>query len=279
MQSNAAAVYRAMESARSDSLFKDPLSARLVGSLGIECPNAIPPWQMITRTRLIDDMVTAALDEGINCVINLGAGLDTRPYRLALPPTLRWIEADTAAVIEAKEQVLAAEQPQCKLMREKVDLADADARAAVLERALYGIEDALVITEDFLLQQDDVSVQQLGQQLWRCAPVCCWITDLVSPSALRRLQKQANSHLESERMKFAPLDGVAFFERMGWLPYEVRSLVKEAAWHNRLPVALKPLAAQTDPNPRKFGRRSWAGVVRFERSAYHPDTTSIDCSQ
>jgi O-methyltransferase involved in polyketide biosynthesis len=36
----------------------------------------------ISRTRFIDDAVLAALSQGIAQVVILGAGLDTRPYRL-----------------------------------------------------------------------------------------------------------------------------------------------------------------------------------------------------
>ena len=39
-------------------------------------------------------MLLEAVARGAGMVLNLGAGLDTRPYRLALPSTLRWIEGE-----------------------------------------------------------------------------------------------------------------------------------------------------------------------------------------
>ena len=40
--------------------------------------------------------------EGCRCVLNLAAGLDTRPYRLPLPKDTVWIEADLPAILEEK---------------------------------------------------------------------------------------------------------------------------------------------------------------------------------
>src|SRR5277367_665114 len=114
------AVYRAWESARSDALFKDPFAAQLAGEKGRAIAAVVPRqarsgWPMITRTTLIDDLILASIKDGCDCVLNLGAGLDTRPYRLALPPSLTRIEADLPATIEEKERLLAAEKPVCRL--------------------------------------------------------------------------------------------------------------------------------------------------------------------
>ena len=72
---------------------------------------------MVTRTKLIDDLVIASVQEDCDCVLNLAAGLDTRPYRLALPPSVLWIEADLPAMIEEKDRLLAEEKPVCRLAR------------------------------------------------------------------------------------------------------------------------------------------------------------------
>src|SRR5262249_27457285 len=93
------AVYRAWESARPDPLFSDPLAARLAGEKGRAIAALAPRqvrsgWPMIVRTRLMDDLVLKSLRDGCDCVVNLAAGLDTRPYRLPLADSLTWIEAD-----------------------------------------------------------------------------------------------------------------------------------------------------------------------------------------
>src|SRR5262249_21551140 len=63
-------------------------------------------------------------------VLNLGAGLDTRPYRMQLPSNLTWVEADRASIIHLKESRLFEEKPFCKLERVSCDLTDDSAREA-----------------------------------------------------------------------------------------------------------------------------------------------------
>src|SRR5215475_6275769 len=79
-------------------LFNDPLVKDLVGApiralmqfvsmrnLTMQQMDAITPGiygVQISRTRFIDDALQDALSQGIGQVVILGAGLDTRPYRL-----------------------------------------------------------------------------------------------------------------------------------------------------------------------------------------------------
>src|SRR4051812_32770729 len=92
--------YRALESERPDALFRDHLAQVLAGTRGREISESFgrtsrySRWSVIIRTVVIDQLLQKLAGEGVDTVLNLGAGLDTRPYRLALPPALRWIEVD-----------------------------------------------------------------------------------------------------------------------------------------------------------------------------------------
>src|SRR5689334_14127877 len=103
--------YRALESARKDALFRDPLAARLAGTRGPAIAATAPRstrngWFLIARTKKIDELVATCVREGCDRVLNLAAGLDTRPYRLELPPNLRWVEADLPALLDEKQRLL-----------------------------------------------------------------------------------------------------------------------------------------------------------------------------
>src|SRR5580698_5407285 len=93
------ALYRATESTRADALFNDPLAERLAGEQGRAIVANTPVtsrngWWLVARTKIIDDAIAEAIANGCDRVLNLAAGLDTRPYRLDLPADLQWIEAD-----------------------------------------------------------------------------------------------------------------------------------------------------------------------------------------
>ena len=116
------AAYRAEETQRKDALFRDPLAAILVGSLGAMIAtrtqsSRYTAWSVVIRTHIIDRFILDTIAENVDTVLNLGAGLDTRPYRLYLPANLRWIEIDFPVIIDHKEKIIKDEIPKCKLER------------------------------------------------------------------------------------------------------------------------------------------------------------------
>src|SRR5262245_53115728 len=114
--------FRAEEHERTDALFRDPLAARLAGEHGMTILKTVPKslvgaWSVVIRTVIIDDYIREAVADGVDTILNLGAGLDTRPYRMDLPATLRWIEVDYPHVIALKQERLAGDRPRCKIGR------------------------------------------------------------------------------------------------------------------------------------------------------------------
>lgn len=107
------AAARARESLRPDRLFDDPYAAALAGDRGpaimaaSERVTGSPNPYLPVRTRWFDDAVTDAVADGIDQVVLLGAGMDTRAFRLPLPADLDWYEVDHVQLFAAKEPVLA----------------------------------------------------------------------------------------------------------------------------------------------------------------------------
>jgi methyltransferase (TIGR00027 family) len=268
------AIYRARESQRPDALFNDPFAAQLGGELGARIAGELGSmhgngWPIIVRTRLIDDLVLQSLAEGCDRVLNLAAGLDTRPYRLRLPAELQWIEADLPAMVDEKTRMMATHAPACRLSREKVDLADAAARREFLTRALGGAKKALVLTEGLLVYLPAETVSDIARDLHAQPNVTWWMMDLSSPRVLAMLRARTRDRMSSDaQFQFAPPNGVAFFEPLGWRAREVKSLFRAAAKWRRLPLFLRLLAKvfRKDPSPRNPGRNPFAAVVRFERA-------------
>lgn len=265
------AVYRAIESARPDALFRDALADRLAGDRGrqilAKMPKAVHGWPMVIRTKAIDDLVLEAIADGADRVINLAAGLDARPFRLELPPELVWVEADLPEILDEKERILKRETPRCRVVRERVDLADAAARGRFLDRSLDGARRAVVVSEGLLIYLEAGAVMSLARDLASRAAIATWVLDLVSPTILRMLKRQVDDQFSrGVELRFAPKDGVAFLASQGWRPTAVRSLMRDAFRMNRLPWFLHPVALLPEPDPARPGRRPWSAVVRLERT-------------
>ncbi|MEV6426629.1 class I SAM-dependent methyltransferase [Nocardia sp. NPDC051463] len=268
------AAYRAVETTRPDALFRDPLADRLAGERGHAMAVAAPRimrngWPVVTRTKLIDDLVATSIQQGCDRVLNLAAGLDTRPYRMNLPEDFVWVEADLPKMTAEKDIALAAEAPRCTLIRRAVDLADADARAKFLDAALGPVgpqampaTKALVLTEGLLVYLDEGTVADLARALTR-PEIAWWLADITI--GMKRTRGNT-SMFENAPLRFEPTNGIAFFERLGWQPLEVEHLLVHARKLRRAPWFLVPFTYLRQPDPHAPGRYPWSGVVRLRHS-------------
>jgi methyltransferase (TIGR00027 family) len=263
------ALYRATESARTDALFRDPLAERLAGEQGRAIVANTPMtsrsgWWLVARTKIIDDAISAAIADGCDRVLNLAAGLDTRPYRLDLPPDFQWIEADLPQMLEEKAELLADQVPRCRLTRYAVDLADPVARKAFFDKALDGATNALVLTEGLLMYLEDADVTALSEALNR-PEVGWWMFDFGGPGLKRLMNKKVDGLLQNAPFIFAPENGLAYFEDLGWRVLESEYLMAAAKRFRRLPIFMWPALWGPQPNPRHPGKRPWSATALLTR--------------
>jgi methyltransferase (TIGR00027 family) len=221
------AFYRAEETKRPDALFRDPLAEKLIGPRGTALANEMSATarytrqNVVIRTYIIDRFIRELVATGVETFVNLGAGLDTRPYRLDLPSSVTWIEVDYPHMIEMKSEALANERPSVKLERIAMDLADVDARRTLFTRLNKGR--VAILTEGVLpyLSIDDVA--SLADDLHACSSFEFWICDYMAPETYKyindpkRLKKMKNAPF-----RFFPPDWFGFFSSHGWSVDEMR---------------------------------------------------------
>ena len=231
------AAFRAVEGQRSDAAFDDPLAAILVGERGRAIARSIPraamvEWGMIVRTSAIDRLINEALSAGVDTVLNLGAGLDTRPYRMKLPASLRWVEQDFPSIVELKNSKLVEQQPVCQLERVGIDLLDRPARNKLL--AQYGTtsKSTLVITEGLLSYFSVHEVATLASELHATASFRFWIQDFDNAGP-RRLPRGWAAKLKAAPILFKVKDWFEFFEKYGWRSSHVITSLEESQRINR----------------------------------------------
>ncbi len=251
------AVYRARESARPDAVFRDLLAARLAGVEGEAIADSLPAsrnaaWAVVARTFVIDQMVAAQVARGTDMVINLAAGLDTRPYRMRLPASLLWVEVDLPDLLAYKVEKLRGDRPACKLERVACDLSDRSSRRELLGKLNVRGRNILAITEGLLIYLSQAEATALAEDLTWAAHVQRWIFELVNPALLQRLQATIGQPLAEQAnapLKFGPAEGPAFFGRFGWKTVEAQSMLKTAAKLGRLPWYLRPVTLFADWKP------------------------------
>lgn len=222
--------HRAQESESPEALFRDPLAARLAGERGRRIAEAMPAarmmgWSVAIRTCIVDDYILAAVAEGVDTVLNLGAGLDTRPYRMNLPAWLRWIEADYPHIVEYKERLLRGETPRCRLERVKIDLADRPQRKEFFAAVNAGSGRVLVLTEGVVPYLSVEEAAALADDLRGIGRARYWVVDYFSPEAAKyRRRKGMDRKLRNAPFRFEPADWHGFFREHGWDISQMRYL-------------------------------------------------------
>ncbi len=230
------AVYRAMESERTDAIFRDPFARRLAGVRGEEIVRAMPrgaqmSWSMIVRTAMFDEIIMQTVrGRGADTVLNLAAGLDTRAWRLDLPSSLRWVDVDLPDILQYKTELMKEERPRCHYEAIPTDLTDSKRRAALFAIVAREAQRAIVVTEGLLVYLQPLDVESLGRAVHDQPAFRWWLLDLASPRLLKIMLKWWGRQVEQGNAPFvfAPEEGSKFFERSGWREVEWRSTMDEA---------------------------------------------------
>ena len=266
------ASYRAAETARPDAVFRDPFAEKLAGERGKQIAAAMPyqnknSWPFVARTVLFDEVITEQIRAGVDTVINLAAGLDARPYRMALPRSLKWIEVDLPEILDYKEEILGNEKPVCQLQRIRADLANVEGRRKLFAELGSKAARALIVTEGLIAYLSPEEVGEFARDLAAPKSFERWTNDFGSPGLLKMIQKHVGEHLNNAGapLKFGPPEGPAYFEPFGWKPIEVRSLFKTAARLKRLPPFLRLMAIFPESNGKQ-GRAPWSAVCLFAKN-------------
>lgn len=269
-------IYRAMETERRDALFRDPYARLLAGERGEEIARKMKwggasAWAMIVRTSVFDELILSTIEHNrVDSVLNLAAGLDTRPYRLPLSASLRWTDVDFPVLLSYKEQKLAGERPRCMLELVKMDLANAAARRGLFERIGKEAKRTLVVSEGLLVYLTEDQVAALAADLFAVSSLRWWLIDLTTPAMLEWFQQNWGRSLAAgnAQMKFAPKQGIEFFRPYGWHAVETRSASAEARRLKReMPLAwLWRLMAPFTSNKRQEQYRQMdSNFVLLER--------------
>lgn len=244
------ASWRASESERGDALFRDPFAAQLAGARGPAIAdqlsaNALGRWQVVVRTAVIDAMLREAVSGGARTIVNLGAGLDARPYRLSWPASLRWLEVDFAEVLDWKCDRLRNAQATCRVDQVKMDLTDGEARRRLFAQLAATSPATLVLTEGVIPYLTEAEVGALADDL-HGLPGISWIADYFAPQNIpfhKRLR--VSREMRAAPFRFEPLDWFAFFGEHGWRPADIKYLAIEGDRLGRpapLPTLLKAAA-------------------------------------
>lgn len=256
------AAARARETERPDRLFSDRYADALAGESGRtilerseRTTGAENPFIPV-RTRYFDDLIAAA-SAGIRSIVLLGAGLDTRAFRLHLAPDIHLYEVDRPEIFAYKEPILeaAGARPTCDRHLVPADLAK-DWRGDLLKGGFDPGIATLWIAEGLFFYLSEQAVRSLlATARSLSAPGSALAADLFGTGLLE--SPQMHSYLEwlrSENLPppFATDNAALLVEECGWRMKEITMVGEPRANYGRLAARMNAEAVHAPANNRAY---------------------------
>ncbi len=254
------ALARAEESQREDALFHDPWAAALAGEIGrweeLEMSEEIQKAlrSMLTvRTRFFDDFLQrTAIEQKIQQVVLIAAGLDARAFRLPWPEQTRLFELDQPQVLEYKEQILAVSgaKAACERKIVKIDLRD-DWMGALKDAGFDAGQSSVWLLEGLLPYLSSDAVERLFDRITALSAAQSWMSfDEVNEAWLTsELVRPVVNLIERVGIfwQSAMDDPQAFLEKRGWSASVIQP-GEEGANYGRWPYPVIPRSVPDVPH-------------------------------
>ncbi|MFD7489130.1 SAM-dependent methyltransferase [Streptomyces mirabilis] len=201
-------------------------------------------FSIVVRTRFLDELLRDGADAGCRQVALLGAGMNSRAYRLDWPSETRLFEIETAEPLGFKESVLRAEpaDPRCERITVPVDLRE-DWTGALVAAGHDPALPTVWIAEGLLIHLPQDAVERpLGQVGELSATGSRMGLTLGQPGVVERFAQDTGT-AASMRVSEIPPDPVTWLAGLGWdtRAYTVR---ERAAAYGR------PVTAPEEQPPR-----------------------------
>lgn len=142
----------------------------------------------VCRARYDDDVVRAAAEKGIDQVVILGAGYDTRPYRLSGMEHVKFFEVDLPAVQEGKKKKL---RKYLRRLPDNVVFLPIDFSSQTLDSVLGGSmfsssRPAVFVCEGVTQYLSEADVKKTLSYVGSCAPGSLIVFTYVLRSIIER---------------------------------------------------------------------------------------------
>lgn len=264
---------RAFEHTQKPSLIKDHLAGSLLSTEDVKlfelfknsAQFSLFNTSVIVRTLVLDNMILNLLSkEDITQVINLGAGLDTRPYRMSLSKELIWWEIDHKNITITKEKALRNYTPNCIVKRKAIDLNSIDKFKIFINKEIDKEKKTLVFSEGILIYLDPEIVSKLLSIFANLSLCTHWITD-VGTIKNRNFQKSQSKSTFTQllkHMKFYSSPNDKIYAAHNWKVKQFKDLAIEAINYNR-PLTLAEDNTAMDQQFLELCSLEWAGLHYF----------------
>jgi methyltransferase (TIGR00027 family) len=244
------AAARARETNRPDRLFNDPFAAALAGAKGFDilaraekAYGGVNPYIPV-RTRFFDDLIMSHAD-ALPQIALLGAGLDTRAFRLDFPPEIHLFELDLPETLAYKESVVKAYGGAPRCIRHVVSTDLSGSWTGDLLAAGFDLHmPTQWIAEGLFFYLSEPAVRKLIESARECsAPGSLFAADIMGSGVLDQPQLEEYLRWLGENnapLPFCTSSPSSLFQQLGWEIERLTSPGAPDADYGRLPLQTPP---------------------------------------
>ena len=216
---------------RKPSLCNDHFARRFMDERGLRIyqpfrTEKLPNISNVVRCRIIDDFVRDELgkDPGTR-VLTIGAGFDTRPYRLNGGD---WIEIDEPQIIDYKNQRLPVAESPNPLRRISIDFST-DSLAAKLGTVATD-RPVVVVMEGVFMYLEPGQIRDSLQDIQSRFPRHVLLCDLMNRAFFEKVAQSVHSRIAAAGVVFTerPDDPADIFHRSGYVETANVSMFRRA---------------------------------------------------
>jgi O-methyltransferase involved in polyketide biosynthesis len=188
---------RAAYSKQRNAKIHDEKAIEIVSAIDYDFSNAEKDFAMssgvIARTILLDRMVGDFIQKNPKAtVINIACGMDTRPYRLKIDPTVRWYNIDLTEAIEVRRRFFEENGHISMIAKSAMDESWADEIEEHQGRVLVIIEGLTM----YLSEQDVKKILSIIGRRFEMAEI---IMEVMNPWVVKNIKEKS---IEKTKAKF-----------------------------------------------------------------------------
>ena len=223
---------RMLDAAHPRSLCNDHFAKRFLDARGMQIfepfrSEKMPNISNTVRCYIIDEAIRSQLVAHPNSlIISIGAGFDSRPYRIAGG---EWVEIDEPQLIEYKNEKLPIAGCPNSLTRISIDFAN---ETLIEKLAAYRTQQNIILAiEGVFMYLENGAIESTIKQLQTLFPKHILLCDLMTKKMFDQFAQSVHNKLVAVGARFTarPENPAAMFTQRGYVERSCTSMFKRAA--------------------------------------------------
>ncbi len=223
---------RMLDAEHPRSLCNDHFAKRFMDARGLQIfapfrSETLPNISNTVRCRIIDEAIRSQISaHSESLIISIGAGFDSRPYRLQGG---NWVEIDEPQIIAIKNEKLPIDECANKLKRISIDFSTETLTEKLAAQSQY--QNIIIVIEGVLMYLENDAIEVTINQMQTLFPKHILLCDLMTKKMFDQFAQSVHNKLVEAGARFTarPDNPAAMFTQHGYVELACTPMFKRAS--------------------------------------------------